>query len=179
MLFRSPSKRKDDHVQVIRKQMAKVTAKTGIEFTAHDLRRTFATLLNELDINDIAIKRLMNHKSRNVTERYIQTKASLYSKPMRKLYDLISVDHDWTTDEGEGKIQELLNVLENEELAKLQLFFVLYGETLEKLENEGVTIDWEYVDPTYHPLYGVPHEEVEKLFADDYSLEDMLRFVKK
>lgn len=50
-----------------------VIEQSGIEFTRHDLRRTFATVGESLDISWLAIKRLMNHKTQEsgVTEGYI------------------------------------------------------------------------------------------------------------
>lgn len=39
-----------------RKQMAKVIENTGIQFTAHDLRRTFITIAESLDIPAYALK---------------------------------------------------------------------------------------------------------------------------
>ncbi|MBT3038828.1 MAG: integrase family protein [Candidatus Thiodiazotropha sp. (ex Codakia orbicularis)] len=50
-----------------------VIEKSGIEFTRHDLRRTFATTAEGLDISWLSIKRLMNHKTQEsgVTEGYI------------------------------------------------------------------------------------------------------------
>ncbi|MEW8000978.1 MAG: integrase arm-type DNA-binding domain-containing protein [Candidatus Thiodiazotropha endolucinida] len=50
-----------------------VIKKSGIEFTRHDLRRTFATVAEGLDISWLSIKRLMNHKTQEsgVTEGYI------------------------------------------------------------------------------------------------------------
>lgn len=45
-----------------RKQMAHVIKSSGIHFTVHDLRRTFITIAEGIDISAYALKRLMNHK---------------------------------------------------------------------------------------------------------------------
>lgn len=50
------------HIIEPRKQMANVTKLSGIHFTVHDLRRTFITIAEGLDISAYALKRLMNHK---------------------------------------------------------------------------------------------------------------------
>ena len=51
---------------------ARVSNETGFDFTAHDLRRTLATVASELnyDINSIGL--VLNHSSNNITSRYIQ-----------------------------------------------------------------------------------------------------------
>ena len=48
-----------------RRQMGNVTKASGIQFTVHDLRRTFITIAESLDIPAYALKRLMNHKMNN------------------------------------------------------------------------------------------------------------------
>jgi integrase len=45
-----------------RKQIDKVVARSGIHFTVHDLRRTFITIAESLDIPAYALKQLLNHK---------------------------------------------------------------------------------------------------------------------
>jgi integrase len=73
-----------------RKQMAKVIATTGIQFTVHDLRRTFVTIAEGLDISSYAVKRLVNHKMNNdVTAGYIMTDVERLRKPMQQITDHI------------------------------------------------------------------------------------------
>ena len=43
-------------------------------FTAHDLRRTVATIASEMGHDLVRIGAVLNHKKRGVTARYIQTK---------------------------------------------------------------------------------------------------------
>jgi integrase len=45
-----------------KKQLAKVTADSKVSFTLHDLRRTFASIADSLDIPAYALKRLLNHR---------------------------------------------------------------------------------------------------------------------
>lgn len=42
------------------------------EFKCHDLRRTFATRASEVGIDYLMIKRMLNHKSNDITGQYIQ-----------------------------------------------------------------------------------------------------------
>jgi integrase len=73
-----------------RKQMAKIIERTGISFTVHDLRRTFITIAESLDISVYAVKRLVNHKMNNdVTAGYIVTDVERLRKPMQQITDYI------------------------------------------------------------------------------------------
>ena len=71
-----------------RKQMAKVINASGVHFTIHDLRRTFITIAEGLDIAAYALKRLMNHKMNNdVTAGYIMNDIERLRKPMQLITD--------------------------------------------------------------------------------------------
>lgn len=71
-----------------RKQMDKVTKESGVSFTIHDLRRTFITLAESLDIPAYALKHLLNHKmSNDVTAGYIIIDAERLRGPMQKITD--------------------------------------------------------------------------------------------
>jgi integrase len=59
----------------------------GIKFTFHDLRRTFITVAESLDISAYAIKRLVNHKSGDVTEGYIIANHDRLREPMQRITD--------------------------------------------------------------------------------------------
>lgn len=73
-----------------RRQMAKVTELSGIDFTVHDLRRTFITIAESLDIAAYALKRLLNHKiSGDVTAGYIMLDVERLRKPMQMISDYI------------------------------------------------------------------------------------------
>lgn len=49
------------HIVSPSKSMQQIVESTGIRFSAHDLRRTFATLLNEGGASDITIEKALNH----------------------------------------------------------------------------------------------------------------------
>jgi integrase len=56
---------------------------SGVEFTLHDLRRTFITIAESLDIPAYALKRLLNHKDQNdVTAGYIVPDINRLRVPM-------------------------------------------------------------------------------------------------
>lgn len=73
-----------------RKQMAKVIEETKIQFTVHDLRRTFITIAESLDIPAYALKRLLNHKmASDVTAGYIIIDVERLRKPMQMITDYL------------------------------------------------------------------------------------------
>ncbi|MBK8162004.1 MAG: tyrosine-type recombinase/integrase [Gammaproteobacteria bacterium] len=73
-----------------KRQMKKVVEASGVPFTAHDLRRTFITAAESLDISAYAIKRLVNHKVNNdVTEGYIGWDIDRLREPMQRITDLL------------------------------------------------------------------------------------------
>ena len=78
------------HIIEPRKQIVKVIESTGIKFTVHDLRRTFITIAESLDIPAYALKRLLNHKmSQDVTAGYIVMDVERLRKPMQQITDYL------------------------------------------------------------------------------------------
>ena len=78
------------HIAEQRKQMAKVIKESGVTFTIHDLRRTFMTIAESLDISAYAVKRLANHKMNNdITAGYIIADVERLRNPMQKITDYI------------------------------------------------------------------------------------------
>ena len=73
-----------------RKQMVHVTKASGVHFTVHDLRRTFITIAEGLDISAYALKRLMNHKMNgDITAGYIVADVERLRKPMQQITDYL------------------------------------------------------------------------------------------
>ena len=67
-----PSTSRKGHIVETKKFTARVSERTGIKFTLHDLRRTFITVAESLDIPHYALKRLLNHRGGgDVTGGYI------------------------------------------------------------------------------------------------------------
>jgi integrase len=72
------------------KQIKKVREDSGIDFTMHDLRRTFATIADSLDIQHHIIKRLMNHSNNDVTiKHYVKPSIERLREPMNKISNYI------------------------------------------------------------------------------------------
>jgi integrase len=72
-----------------RPQMAKITARSGVQFRLHDLRRTFATVAESLDIPHYALKRLLNHRSQDITASYVIANVDRLRKPMQSVTDFM------------------------------------------------------------------------------------------
>lgn len=69
-----------------RKVMMKIIELSGVTFTLHDLRRTFITVAESLDIPAYALKRLLNHKmNHDVTAGYIIMDVERLRKPMQMI----------------------------------------------------------------------------------------------
>lgn len=69
-----------------RKQFLKVIAWSGVQFTLHDLRRTFITIAESLEMSQYAIKHLVNHKIPNdVTAGYIIMDPERLRPPMENI----------------------------------------------------------------------------------------------
>jgi integrase len=78
------------HLTEPRKQILRVAKESGVSFTSHDLRRTFITLAESLDIPVYAVKRLANHKiSNDVTAGYVINDVERLRGPMQKITDRI------------------------------------------------------------------------------------------
>lgn len=78
------------YLQLPQKLMDRVVNESGVQFTVHDLRRTFITIAESLDIPAYALKRLLNHKMNNdVTAGYIITDVERLRAPMQKITDYI------------------------------------------------------------------------------------------
>lgn len=82
-----PNAKNTNHMKEPRKTILQVVASSGVLFTSHDLRRTFATIAESLDISAYALKRLLNHKIINsdVTAGYIVTDVERLRAPIEKI----------------------------------------------------------------------------------------------
>ncbi len=73
-----------------RYSQAKVEALSGVKFCIHDLRRTFITIAESLDIPAYALKRLLNHATgSDVTAGYIVIDVERLREPMQKITDFV------------------------------------------------------------------------------------------
>lgn len=86
--FVFPGDGEGGHLVEPRPQMKRVSASSGVSFTLHDLRRTFGTVAESLDIPAYALKRLLNHKMRqDVTAGYLIITPERLREPMQKVSD--------------------------------------------------------------------------------------------
>lgn len=68
------------------RQVQKIIQLSDVSFTLHDLRRTFITIAESIDISAYALKRLVNHKMTNdVTAGYIVSDVERLRKPMEQI----------------------------------------------------------------------------------------------
>jgi integrase len=85
-----PSAMNEGHLKEPRTAIAKVTERSGVAFQLHDLRRTFITIAESLDIPAYALKRLLNHKQANdVTAGYIVPTVDRMREPMQRITDYL------------------------------------------------------------------------------------------
>lgn len=74
--------------------LKRVRTASGVSFIIHDLRRTFATTAERLDISHYKIKNLLNHSvSNDVTGgHYVQIDVDQLREPMQNIADLF-IEH--------------------------------------------------------------------------------------
>lgn len=86
-----PGEGKSGHIVNPKRALHEVLAVTGIKFSCHDLRRTFATIAESLDLSRYTIKDLLNHKREeaDVTGGYIVLEVERLRAPMQKITDAI------------------------------------------------------------------------------------------
>jgi integrase len=85
-----PSSGSSGHLVETKKFTARVTERSGVKFTLHDLRRTFITIAESLDIPHYALKRLLNHRlSGDVTAGYIVAHVERLRDPVARVEERI------------------------------------------------------------------------------------------
>ena len=73
-----------------KKAKGRVIEAAGVAFTLHDLRRTFTTVAESLDIPAYALKRLLNHSAAgDVTAGYVVVSVERLRKPMQTIADYL------------------------------------------------------------------------------------------
>jgi len=81
---------KNGYIIEPRRQITKIIKSSGVSFTMHDLRRTFITIAESLDISVYALKTLLNHTmSNDVTAGYVRIDVERLRKPMQKITDFL------------------------------------------------------------------------------------------
>lgn len=88
--FVFPGDGKSGYLVEPKRQIAKVIEQTALPFTMHDLRRTFVTIAESLDISAFSVKALVNHKQGDdVTSGYIQLNVERLRQPMQTITDFM------------------------------------------------------------------------------------------
>ena len=89
--FVFPGNGKAGYLHEPKRAIDKVKATTGIAFSCHDLRRTFATIAESLDLSGYTVKALLNHKQQvgDVTGGYIILNVDRLREPMQKITNAI------------------------------------------------------------------------------------------
>lgn len=86
--FIFPADNSAGHLKEPRAHIRRVETESGIEFILHDLRRTFATIVEEMDLSHYALKRLLNHRmTGDVTAGYIGNNTERLRAPMQQITD--------------------------------------------------------------------------------------------
>ena len=98
-VFPSPVSRKtsdgkviSSHIKDVRDELSKINQVAKVTITPHDLRRTFTTIAESLDISPYTIKALINHsdkKASDVTGGYIQIPLERKRKALQMIEDEI------------------------------------------------------------------------------------------
>lgn len=78
----------------------RVCADLGMTFTAHDLRRTFATTASEMGIDVTKIGAALNHAKKGVTGGYIQSTTTMLTETLQAVQDALF--ESWL-DDDDGK----------------------------------------------------------------------------
>jgi integrase len=83
-------KTRSGRIEDPKKLIYRLREQTGVFFNPHDLRRTFATIVERLDIPAYALKRLLNHKMNgDVTAGYVVMDVERLRKPVQQVADFI------------------------------------------------------------------------------------------
>lgn len=84
-----PGKGRTGHLVESKFTVGEISRKSGVKFMIHDLRRTFLTVAEGLDIPHYALKKLANHKSNDVTAGYIVSDVERLRKPMELISETL------------------------------------------------------------------------------------------
>ncbi|MBX9878857.1 MAG: integrase family protein [Candidatus Obscuribacterales bacterium] len=81
-----PGEESNTHMVECKRAVERIIKNSGVKFMVHDLRRTFLTTAEKLDIPHYAVKKLANHRnSSDVTLGYIVTDVERLRMPMQKI----------------------------------------------------------------------------------------------
>lgn len=88
--FVFPGEGRQGYLVEPRNYIAEVIKASEVDFTIHDLRRTFVTIAESIDIAPYAIKRMVNHKAHgDVTAGYIVADVERLREPVSRVTDFL------------------------------------------------------------------------------------------
>jgi integrase len=74
------------YIKESKRSVAKVVEDAGIPFSPHDVRRTFATLFEEMGVSTLAVERALNHSSQSTAgKHYVQARLRAVHKQYETL----------------------------------------------------------------------------------------------
>jgi integrase len=86
--FVFPANSRSGHIEEPKFPLKLVAEATGVVVTPHDLRRTFATVAESVDISPLALKALVNHAlGKDVTSGYVQMTVERLREPAQRVAD--------------------------------------------------------------------------------------------
>ncbi|WP_394693240.1 tyrosine-type recombinase/integrase [Hyphobacterium sp.] len=89
-VFPGKGPNKTGHIKEVKSIVRRVRNASGVHYSMHDLRRTFITIAEGLDIPAFALKRLLNHRiDTDVTGGYIVMDAERLREPAQRVADRI------------------------------------------------------------------------------------------
>ena len=87
-----PGESKTGHLMDIRRPWRRARARAGMrDVTLHDLRRSFATWLGELNLSAHSIQVLMNHKNIATSQHYVHMGARQTEEPLRLIGEHVAL----------------------------------------------------------------------------------------
>lgn len=84
-----PSSRKDGPITASMKGHSQIEELAGLHFCLHDLRRTWATVADEIELKSEVAKALLNHRPRDITESYTIRSPERLRRASQKVTDAI------------------------------------------------------------------------------------------
>lgn len=84
-----PGPNPEFHLKEPRAAAERVEELSKVEFTLHDLRRTFITIAESLDLPAYALKRFANHRFTDITASYIISDVERLRRPMTQTSESI------------------------------------------------------------------------------------------
>lgn len=94
-------------ISAAEKSKAFVVQRSGIKFCLHDLRRTFMSVADDLDIKNEVIKALVNHKTKDVTEGYICRSVERLRRSTQRVTDAILIYGGMNTNASATQAQKI------------------------------------------------------------------------